>query len=296
MIQRILFFISLISVLSCAKDARGIMLWEIAHSSLAKPSYLFGTYHSRDKELNKLPPKITRLLLTTQALYTETDLTKKSQEIVQNLMQSPNLLPLKKRLSPSTYKRLQHHIKKSHIPFTEQTLRTYKTWAIAILLTHYNESTTNAQTLFMDERLVHHATQNAMVSLGLETPKEQLSYFDLLSSQEQELLLLDSMNQIEDTQYTKALKEWYVKGEISGFNALQKRFEDRDPQIRLLDEKLFASLLTERNFRFLKRIDTILQNNPQKNFFFAIGAGHLAEDNGLISLLRKKGYRISKID
>ena len=66
--------------------------------------------------------------------------------------------------------------------------------------------------------------------------------------------------------------------------------------MRQLDEKLFASLLTERNIRFLNRIHHILQKDPQQNYFFAVGAGHLAEENGLIALLRNKGYHISKVN
>jgi len=272
------------------------MLWKIEHNTLAKPSYLFGTYHSRDKEINDLPPKVIKVLTSTQTLYTETNLTKRSHDIVQEFMQSSQLLPLKKRLSSSTYKRLQAYIKRSDIPLSEHKLTMFKTWAIALLITNHAESSTNPQLLFMDEHLVKSATDVSIPSLGLETPKEQLIYFDVLSPKEQELLLVDSMNQADNTQYTQALKQWYIKGDLSGFNALQDTFKDKDPKMQELDEKLFASLLTERNIRFLQRIDHILQKHPKKNYFFALGAAHLAEENGLIPLLRNKGYHISKVN
>ena len=296
MIRRILLFLSLLSVLSCANDSRTIMLWKIEHSNLANPSYLFGTYHSGDKEINNLPLKVTEALASTQALYTETTMTKKSHEMIQDFMQASDLLPLRKRLSSSTYKRLQKHIKYSNIPLWEPGLSVFKTWAIALLLANYAESKNNPHVLFMDERLVKSAKDSAIPSLGLETPKEQLVYFDILSPQEQELLLIDSMNQTENQRYTKALKKWYIKGELGEFRELQNTFKDKDPKIRALDEKLFGSLLTERNIRFLQRMHLILQEHPQKNYFFAIGAGHLAEENGLIALLRKKGYQLKKVD
>ena len=296
MIRLILLFLGLLSVLSCANDQRAIMLWKIEHSSLAKPSYLFGTYHSRDKEVNDLPEKITQLLASTQTLYTETDMTKKSHEMIQDFMQTSHLPPLRKRLSSSTYKRLQQHIKSVNIPLWEHTLSVFKTWAIALLLANYAESKMNPHVLFMDERLVKSAKELSMPSLGLETPKEQLVYFDILSPHEQELLLIDSMNQAENEQYTQALKKWYIKGDLSGFRELQETFKDKDPHISALDDKLFASLLIERNTRFLQRIHLILQKHPQENYFFAVGAGHLAEETGLIALLRKKGYRIKKVD
>jgi uncharacterized protein YbaP (TraB family) len=272
------------------------MLWKIEHNNLAKPSYLFGTYHSRDKDVNDLPVKVTQVLVSTQTLYTETTMTKKSHEMIQSFMQVGHVLPLRKRLPSSTFKRLQKHINKESIPLSIQNLSVFKTWAIALLLTNYAESKTNPHVLFMDERLVKSAKDNSIPSLGLETPKEQLVYFDMLSPKEQELLLIDSMNQAENERYTQALKKWYIKGDLGGFSELQNTFKDKDPKIQALDEKLFASLLTERNSRFLQRIHLLLQKNPQQNYFFALGAGHLAEENGLIEELRKKGYRIDKVD
>ena len=295
MIQRILLFLSLLSVLSCANGTRAIMLWKIEHSKLAKPSYLFGTYHSRDKEVNDLPKKVTQVLEGTQTLYTETSMTKKSHEMIQAFMQGSHLLPLRKRLSASTYKRIQQHMKNSNIPLGEADLSVFKTWAIALLLINYAESKNNPHVLFMDERLVKSAKDSSIPSMCLETPKEQLVYFDILSPHEQELLLVDSMNQANNEQYTQALKKWYIKGDLEGFKELQNTFKDQDPKIQALDEKLFASLLTERNTRFLQRIHLILQKDPQKNYFFAVGAGHLAEDTGLIELLKKKGYHIKKV-
>lgn len=296
MIRRILLFLSLLSILSFANEARVIMLWKIEHSNLAKPSFLFGTYHSRDKEINDLPRKVLQVLESTQTLYTETTMTKKSHESIQDFMQASHLLPLRKRLSSSTYKRLQEYINSENIPLTEHQLSLFKTWAIALLLTNYAESKTNPQVLFMDERLVKSAKERSIPSLGLETPEEQLIYFNILTSQEQELLLIDSMNQAKNDPYSKALKKWYIKGELQGFSALQDSFKDKDPHINALDDKLLDSLLTERNTRFLERIHLILQKHPKENYFFAVGAGHLAEKNGLIQALRNKGYRINKVD
>lgn len=271
------------------------MLWEIAHKALSKPSYLFGTYHSRDNEINDLPPKVMQTLQDTETLYTETAITQKSYNEIQNFMQDATLLPLRKRLSSSTYRRLQQHMGHSKLPLDEQTLSAYKTWAIALLLTNHAESKTHSQALFMDERFVKSAKDLSLPSKGLETPKEQLVFFDMLSPQEQEYLLIDSIKQLDDEQYTQALKAWYIQGDIKGFNALQETFQDNDPHILALDEKLLYALLTERNIRFMKRIHLILQEHPHKNYFFAVGVGHLAEENGLISLLRKKGYRLKKV-
>ena len=296
MIQRTLHILVLLSLLTFANEPKTMMLWKVEHDTLAKPSYLFGTFHTADKEINDLPRKVMALLITTETLYTETNITQKSYETIQTFIKSSKLLPLKSRLSPSIYNDLKRHLTEFNIPFSEHGLSLFKTWAIALLLTKHAESATNPHALFMDERLVKYAIEHSVLSLGLETPIEQLIYFDRLTFQEQELLLFDAMRQIDDDQYIKALKAWYIKGNLSGFRELQHQFQDQDPDIRKLDEKLFASLLQERNRRFVQRIDLILQTNPKKNYFFAVGVGHLAEDNGLIALLEAKGYRLRKVD
>jgi len=271
------------------------MLWEIQHSKLTKISYLFGTYHSRDKHINDLPDKVTHLLASTQTLYTETKLTNKSQKTIHEYMQTSHLSSLKSRLSSSVYTRLQAYIKNQQLPFSAQILSVYKTWAIALLITNHADSQTNTQHLFMDQQLVKSAQNLSIPSLGLETPQEQLIYFDQLTPDEQELLLIDSINQTQNTQYAKALKQWYMKGSLEGFRQLQDTFKDTDKKMQQLDTKLFSSLLTHRNIRFLKRIDLLLQKNPEKNYFFAVGAGHLAEENGLVELLKKSGYLLKKV-
>ena len=296
MIHRIVHFLILLSMITFANEPKTIMLWKVEHHNLAKSSYLFGTFHTADKKINELPGKVMSLLISTETLYTETNITQKSYETIQTFMKSPELLPLKSRLSPSIYKDLKQHLTQLNTPFSEHGLSLFKTWAIALILTKHAESATNPHALFMDERLVKYAIEHSVPSLGLETPIEQLIYFDRLTFQEQELLLFDAMRQIDDDQYMQALKAWYIKGNLSGFKELQHQFQDKDPNIRRLDEKLFASLLNERNSRFAQRIDLVLQTNPKKNHFFAIGVGHLAEENGLITLLEAKGYRLSKVD
>jgi uncharacterized protein YbaP (TraB family) len=51
-------------------------------------------------------------------------------------------------------------------------------------------------------------------------------------------------------------------------------------------------LLKDRNIRWLPRMEEIIQ---KQSCFIAVGALHLAGENGLIFLLRKKGYTLSPV-
>jgi len=80
--------------------------------------------------------------------------------------------------------------------------------------------------------------------------------------------------------------EFYIKGDISSL--------DRMMRVSLaLYPGMYEDLIVERNINMIKGLDSLLKMNP---VFCAVGAGHLAGEEGLINLLRKKGYRLRKVN
>ena len=148
----------------------------------------------------------------------------------------------------------------------------------------------------MDEKLVLAAKKKHIKQGALETPMEQLNYFDTLSSSQQEQFLLDTLTQHDNSDYNNALKAWYTKGEEKGFFAIQARFASQNPKQKKLDTILRQGLLLERNLRFTRRIDILLQHKTKLRYFFAIGAGHMSGDKGIIRNLKRLGYAIKKIN
>jgi uncharacterized protein YbaP (TraB family) len=57
--------------------------------------------------------------------------------------------------------------------------------------------------------------------------------------------------------------------------------------------KLYKRLVTDRNSKWLPLIDAYM-NTPQTEFIL-VGAGHLVGPEGIIALLKKKGYMIDKL-
>ncbi len=56
----------------------------------------------------------------------------------------------------------------------------------------------------------------------------------------------------------------------------------------------YDRIITDRNFDMAARMDSLFQGDDRR-FFCAIGVGHLAGAEGVINLLRKKGYRMRKV-
>lgn len=77
----------------------------------------------------------------------------------------------------------------------------------------------------------------------------------------------------------------YVKGDIYRLHDLMKNSLS-------LYNNLYEELIIERNKKMVEMLDAIL---PSKRIFCAVGAGHLAGKDGLVQLLRSKGYKVRKV-
>jgi len=292
--NKILYAFILLSLYACTPtNTYSPMLWEITNTKLKKSSYLFGTFHTKDPSLNQLNPEVYTSLKKVQRLYTEFAMTPQNMQKIISFSKLKRAIALKKRLHSHTLKKIIHFLKKNRSKLTLKSLAKYKTWAIAIILS--NQSVRN-NTPFMDENLVSYAKKKKIKTSGLESPKEQLAYFDTLSASLQEQLLLDTLKKETNQNYKNALITWYKKGKADGFLKLQKRFVSHNIKQKKLDKILIDTLLIKRNIRFARRIDILLKNHSKYTYFFAIGAGHMSGKQGIIQKLKDLGYSVKKVD
>jgi hypothetical protein len=78
----------------------------------------------------------------------------------------------------------------------------------------------------------------------------------------------------------------YLEGDIYGLNDFVKTSLSIMP-------RYYQTLITDRNYGMVDSLDLILSEKP---VFCAVGAGHLAGDKGIISLLGKRGYSVRKVE
>jgi uncharacterized protein YbaP (TraB family) len=82
------------------------------------------------------------------------------------------------------------------------------------------------------------------------------------------------------------LMDLYLKGDIDALN----RFVEANLSV---SETAYANLIVKRNYKITSKLDSLLKT--KKSLFCAVGAGHLAGSDGLIRMLRSKGYRLRPI-
>jgi uncharacterized protein YbaP (TraB family) len=134
--------------------------------------------------------------------------------------------------------------------------------------------------------LVNMAAKNLKSVKGLETIQQQLDLIGNVSYKKQAEMLVESIKNFNETKKMyQDLLSLYKQQDIEGAYQLVKTASTGL-------EDFEEVLLSERNKKW---VPVMVDFSKEKSTFYAIGAGHLGGENGLIKLLQQKGYTVKPI-
>ena len=122
---------------------------------------------------------------------------------------------------------------------------------------------------------------------AVETVDEQFALLNALPEVEQ-VRILESTLQEDGAmakEVTAMLEAWHRGDAKAVAKAIQQ--SDKD------SPSLYKLMFTERNARWAQWVDRRLARPG--TVFMAVGAGHLAGDRSLVTLLRQDGHRVSRV-
>ena len=262
-------------------------LWKV--DSDQNSLYILGSIHLLNKEAYPLKQSIENAFEQTKKLVLEIDLRSTNAEKVQQLMlqkgRSTNGCPLHQNVSKETYESVATRAKELGIDI--RLLNSFKPWIVATTM-----AAMKLQELGFDARLgidryfAERAIQSNKPTGGLETAEFQLDLFDQFSAKDQELLLRQSMNEMDHLERNVAeiVRAWKT-GDVG---SLEKHLLAgmRDyPEIH-------GKVIDDRNRRWLPQIEGLLSRG--ENALIVVGAAHLVGNNGVIQLLKGRGYRVEQ--
>lgn len=275
-----LFAFLLVTLTGWAQKLDNALLWEISGNGLKHPSYLFGTIHATcDATLNE---NVKEALRATSSLYLEIDMDDPDlqSEMMKGMMMK-NGTTMSSLVSEDDFKKLDTFLKEQ-IGTSAYALNTLKPFMVSsFLITKILDCPMQSvETELM--RLV--AMQNKQV-YGLETVTEQLAVFDAIpyELQAKELMKTANSNLQKDKEDIKKMMDFYKNQDIEGMISFVNESEMYGRNDILLDN---------RNKNWIPKIEAIAKKSPT---FFGVGAAHLAGENGVIKLLRKKGYTVEAV-
>lgn len=137
----------------------------------------------------------------------------------------------------------------------------------------------------IDMEIESKAQSNSIPVSGLETMDYQLSIFDRMPEKETAELIMEMIRHPEASEVAfVAMLTAYRSQDIEKLSQL---IRESDAMGSASDE-----LLDKRNHNWVPKMDALMSS---KSCFFAVGAGHLGGSNGVLELLRQKGYEVTPV-
>lgn len=270
-------------------------LWVIEGKT---PQYLLGTIHVPDQRVLSLHPAIDRALSTADGLYVE--LNPQDQLAQLQVLILPEGESTADALGPKTLKRIDSRLAAINPDWSHKVLPSFRIWAWPLILPSFMAQQRDPTSPVMDAKLIQVAEERKLPVKSLENPKNQLRGFESLSKEEQILFLnltLDDLEQEAQAGQSSLdqLINVYLKGDSERLQAIfTEEFENEDAS-KVLNDKIMRAILFQRNEVMAKVIDTAIKKEPDKIHLFAAGTAHFVVGPSVIDLLRKSGYKITRV-
>lgn len=280
-----LFFSALIIVLSASSQAptEKSLLWEISGNGLKEKSYLYGTFHLLCPEDLVFDKKVTEKLETTKALYLELDFSNPQIGVEMQMgMMMTDGHTIREYTDSATFAIMNDSLK-AKVGLPLEMVNTLKPMMLASML---YPSALGCNPGSPELELMKLADAKGARIAGLETVADQMKIFDEIpySTQTQMLkeylLTKDAMKN-----ETEQMLGIYRKGDIKAMHDFM--LDDKDGLAPFMNLMLY-----DRNRKW---VDAIKVQSAKEASFYAVGAGHLGGEEGVIALLRKAGYTVKPI-
>ena len=251
---------------------------------------LFGTIHALPKASGWLKPSVSARLDAADTLVLEAIIPEDRYALaplVAELGMRPGLKPLTTRVSKALAADVTRTAAAAGLPIA--ALDRMETWLAAITL---SEATLARMGITSDAGvepvLEARARAAKKAVIGLETPEQQLRYFDNMPENDQIAMLEATLGDLGTAKAdTDKLIALWQSGDVE---TIARDFAKEARASPLLQKVL----LTDRNKRWADWITGVMRR-PGK-VFVAVGAGHFGGPDGLLALLAGRGLRAERIE
>ena len=251
--------------------------------------YILGSLHALAEEYYPLTRAFSYSYFNSQKLIFEID-----PEILfsneigterENYSTFQNGMTLQKALSSETYRQLTKYLLGMGINIED--IQNYKPWKAYLLASGGLDSSKDFRADLGIERYFYQKAKDAGKPIGgLETPKDQWDAFDNLTFKEQEALTIEVLKDRTklEKNFMQLVKSWH-QGDLEGMAKHVETYK--------AFPKYYHGILVRRNHNWVPKIEQFLTDT--KNYFIIVGVAHLAGEDGLLTLLKKRGYELERV-
>lgn len=276
-----LFFLTLFISLNVISQEENCLLWKISGKNLKEPSYLFGTIHITDERVFQFDSTFNAAFNSCDAYAMELLLDDIDKEDLSEAML------LKNGKVTDYLDDAEEHVLDSVLNekvgmglFAFEKLKPFFIYS-QLIQSEMSHDMGEA----LDMHLLTRARNEGKLTFGIEKPTEQFGAVDQITIEEQLDLIFKHIE--ESTTPENEMDEMIEAYLAADLQSLLELVTDT-----ALPAKFNQAFLIDRNVVMAKRIIKISKAQPT---FHAIGAAHLPGPNGVIALIRKKGYTVEPV-
>lgn len=266
------------------------LLWTVEVEGAA-PSYVFGTLHSADPRVTRLPPKVAEALGRAESITLEMV----DDEVAAAAIGRAGRLAAGRSLDRLVGAKMFASVaaKGADYGLPAHILKTFKPWMVVVVFSMppFEIARFTQGGLALDSSLGERARRGGKAILGLETAEEQIAVFDGMPERDQIALLATTLARAgEKEDMWERMTRSYLAGDLAGL------YDQMMAQIRPLGPEGARAfkwrMLDARNERMAARLDGRLRRGA---VFVAVGALHLPGRLGLLSLLEARGFKLTRL-
>jgi len=270
-----------------APAATKSFLWKV--QSGPRVLYLAGSVHALSADVYPLTPAFEQAFAAADTLIEEINLEQSGLLALGPMLLSKAMYQdgrtFHSVVSKETAELVATHLKGT--PMASELIRPMKPWMVMLLLSamQVQQAGLNPE-LGLDKYFFDKATAAGKSVVGLETAESQIDRFDKMPEALQEQLLRSTLEELDVN-----------KKELSAIVAAWRRGDAAAIERGVLGgfkkyPAAYQSLIVERNHNWMPQLEKCLARTTP--CLVVVGAGHVVGPDGLLALLRQKGYRVEQ--
>lgn len=271
-----------------SSDQKGF-LWKV--QSKTGTAYIVGSIHAYKSDLYPLPKKMENAFDKSDALAVEANINEINPESMMTMINGAlykDKSTLEKHLSKETYEMSVQKLKELGLPL--ELFQNTKPWFVALTVTSMELQKLGLNPEYGIDIYFLKKAENKKRIVELESIDYQVNLLSSFSDAEQELFLVSTLRDLDflKREINTLLKSWNTGDTKTMESFVSKSLQD-DPRMLPIYEKL----VFERNKNMTSKIEGYLKTKEQ--YFVVVGAAHLVGKEGIIEILKKKGYLVEQL-
>jgi uncharacterized protein len=261
-------------------------IWQLERDG--KVGWLVGSIHVLSPDYYPLPDSMNKAFLRSVTLMEEVDVDEVNTPAFAEAIQSKGFYKgsqtLETQLSKETFRLIAERITRAGLPV--ESFRRMKPWMVGLTLMAVELKRGGFDSAYgLDRHFYNRAPRTGKRFRALETAVSQIEMFDRIGAEFKESLLKETIEGA-DTQLSqvKAMADAWRAGDVAALERVVLGPMKDEP-------KVYQMVIVERNHAWVPKIEECFAGG---HCFVVVGAAHLLGPDGLLAIMKDKGYRVEQ--